>query len=64
MELFGKLVNKLKEYGRVLKITKKPTMDEFAAVSKVTAIGIAIIGLLGFIIHMAAQYITTAFKVA
>lgn len=36
-------------YIRVLKISRKPTMDEFKQTSKVSAIGIAIIGIIGFI---------------
>lgn len=46
---------KLREYSRVLGVTKKPSIPEFKAVSKVTGIGIAIIGLTGFVIFMVAQ---------
>jgi len=41
---------KLKEYGRVLKITKKPNSKEFWSVVKITGAGILIIGLVGFVI--------------
>lgn len=37
---------------RVLKITKKPTMFEFKTIVKVSGLGMAIIGMLGFLIFM------------
>ena len=37
---------------RVFKITKKPSSEEFKVIVKVTAIGIAIIGAIGFLIHL------------
>ncbi len=49
------LRNKLKEYHRVLKITKKPDAQEFKAIVKASGLGIIIIGTLGFIIHMIVQ---------
>ena len=45
---------KLKSFGleckRVLQVTKKPTMPEFKAIVKVTALGMLVIGLIGFTI--------------
>ncbi|MEK6808906.1 MAG: protein translocase SEC61 complex subunit gamma [Nanoarchaeota archaeon] len=40
------------ECKRVLQLTKKPNRDEFKTIVKASAIGIAIIGILGFIIQM------------
>ncbi|HIG96576.1 TPA: protein translocase SEC61 complex subunit gamma [Candidatus Woesearchaeota archaeon] len=40
------------ECVRVLKVTKKPTMFEFKTIVKVSALGMAIIGMLGFLIFM------------
>jgi len=37
---------------RVWMVLKKPTKEEFLKVAKVSAVGIAIIGLLGFIISI------------
>ncbi len=49
------LVTKLKSFitqsRRVFRVTKKPSKDEFKTIVKVTAIGIAIIGVIGFLIH-------------
>ena len=48
---------KIKEYVRVLKVTKKPDMEEFKSTVKVTGLGIVVIGVIGFIIAMIAQLI-------
>jgi protein transport protein SEC61 subunit gamma-like protein len=50
----GKL-DKLKtfivECKRVLRVTKKPNKEEFQTIVKVSAIGMGIIGVLGFLVH-------------
>ena len=46
-----------KECLRVLKITKKPNKEEFKTTVKVTAIGMAAIGLIGFLIILVKQLI-------
>jgi len=52
---------KLKEFSieckRVLTVTKKPNGEEFKTIVKVSGLGILIIGLVGFIIHMATVLI-------
>jgi protein transport protein SEC61 subunit gamma-like protein len=45
----------LAECRRVLKITKKPTTEEFKVIVKVSGIGMAVIGLIGFFISMLKQ---------
>lgn len=45
----------LKECWRVLKVTKKPGNEEFKTIVKVSGIGIAVIGVIGFIINMLKQ---------
>ncbi len=45
-----------KECVRVLKVTKKPTKDEFKAIVKVSGLGILAIGLIGFIVQMVAMF--------
>ena len=42
------------ESKRVFKLTKKPSKQEFLVISKVSAIGMLIIGFIGFIINMIA----------
>lgn len=43
------------ECVRVLKITKRPDKNEFQTIVKVTALGILVIGLVGFITVMIRQ---------
>ena len=45
----------IKQSKRVLKVARKPDREEFFDFSKVTALGIAIIGLIGFIIVLIGQ---------
>ncbi len=46
------------ECMRVLKVTKKPSKDEFKVIVKASGIGMMIIGLIGFIIHMLKLFFT------
>ena len=46
-----------KECGRVLKVTKKPDKAEFKTIVKVSALGMAIIGLIGFLVILIKQSI-------
>ena len=39
------------QYGRVLRLARKPTTDEFIKSSWVVGIGIAIIGFIGFVVY-------------
>lgn len=45
----------IKETLRVIHITKKPTPQEYKSLLKVTAIGIAILGVLGFVVFLVKQ---------
>lgn len=49
-------LQKLKTYWvecvRVLRVTKKPTAEEFKTIVKISGLGILLIGLIGFIIQM------------
>jgi len=40
------------KYGRVLKMARKPTDDEFNKTSKITGLGMILIGGLGFLIFL------------
>ena len=42
---------------RVWQILKKPSKQEFEQISKVSAIGIVILGVLGFIISIIMKYL-------
>ena len=46
------------KYGRVLKMARKPTNEEFSKTSKITMAGILLIGGLGFLIFLVATQVT------
>ena len=48
----GNVPLRLGEYLRVLKLTRKPTRDEFTVIAKVAGAGILLIGFIGFIIYL------------
>lgn len=52
-----KLKTFLRESKRVYQVTRKPTMKEFKLIVKITGIGILVIGLIGFIVNLAAQLV-------
>ena len=56
MEKIKKLQLKLKstlvQYKRVLILLKKPTLEEYKLITKVTAIGLFLVGLIGFAIGL------------
>jgi len=43
------------KYGRVLKMARNPTEEEYAKTSKITGLGILIIGGIGFLIFLLTQ---------
>ncbi len=53
------------KYGRVIKMARKPTGDEYIKVTQITSIGLLMIGGLGFLIYWLFEYgskiITRAF---
>ncbi len=44
------------KYGRVLKMARKPTPDEYSKVILITGIGLVLIGGLGFGIYLIMRY--------
>lgn len=56
LEVRQKRIGKGK-YGRVLKMARKPTNDEYAKTSKITMAGILLIGGLGFLIFLIANQV-------
>lgn len=55
--LWAKAKRFWKQTLRVLRITKKPGKEEYLTVVKVTGLGMAVIGLVGFVIFMIKQLI-------
>jgi protein transport protein SEC61 subunit gamma-like protein len=54
-KLKNELMDKLREYRRVLKISEKPDREEFEMSAKVTGAGIILIGIIGFIFYLASN---------
>jgi len=50
MDILSSIKSFISQCARVWTITKKPTSEEFKLVAKASAIGVLIIGLLGFLI--------------
>ncbi len=50
-----KLKQFFRECFRVLRVTKKPSKTEFKTIVQATAIGMAIIGMIGFLIFIIKQ---------
>lgn len=44
--------SKIEEFRRVLKISRKPTLEEIKRASKVSFVGILIVGMIGFILQL------------
>jgi len=58
----GNISLKLSEYIRVLKLTRKPSREEFTVIAKVSGAGILLIGLIGFVIYLLITVIPGWFK--
>ncbi|AEF96391.1 protein translocase SEC61 complex subunit gamma [Methanotorris igneus] len=56
------LKNFLLQCKRVLMVTRKPTKEEFINISKVTGLGICILGIIGFVIHVPIVYLKGLIK--
>lgn len=52
MAILTKLNSFILKCKRVWMVLKKPTKDEFLKVAKISAVGILVIGVLGFIISI------------
>lgn len=48
----------LKDWSRVIKLSKKPKKNEFIMIAKITGIGMLLIGAVGFVIRIIIQIIT------
>ena len=45
------------KYGRVLKMARKPTDEEYSKTSMITGVGILIVGGLGFVVWLFAKHV-------
>jgi len=52
IEIPSKVWYTLKEYKRIFLISRKPSLEDLIKISKVSAIGMIVIGLIGFIVQL------------
>jgi protein transport protein SEC61 subunit gamma-like protein len=45
------------KYGRVLKMARKPTNEEYEKTAKITGLGILLIGALGFVVYITRELV-------
>lgn len=57
MSFMSKLKRKLKQYRRVISISRKPNRDEFISTLKISGLGVVLIGAVGFLIQLVYQFI-------
>ncbi len=50
------LKNFLSNCVRVLRVTRRPNKEEYLAASKITGLGIILIGVIGFVIFLIFHY--------
>ena len=48
----------LTSYVRVLKLASTPSWEEFSQIAKIAGAGIALVGLMGFVIFLLMSFIT------
>ena len=56
--VIGKLKRFAKECRRVLRVTKKPSGEEFKTIVKVSGAGMLLIGLIGFLLQLINYFLT------
>ncbi len=49
----------LKQNRRVLRVTKKPSRDEYKITLKVSGLGILLIGFIGFLVYLIGVFFKT-----
>ncbi|VVB74323.1 Uncharacterised protein [Candidatus Tiddalikarchaeum anstoanum] len=50
--------NMYNEYKRIIIISKKPTLEEYLDLVRISAIGIGLIGLIGFLVEVVSGVIS------
>ncbi len=57
MDLVLKIVRQLREFKRIISISRKPTKDEFLNIMRICGLGFALIGAIGFTIQIIYQLV-------
>ena len=58
MKIITSLKSFLEKCKRVWMVLKKPTKDELTKVAQISALGIIVVGILGFLISIIMSFIT------
>jgi protein transport protein SEC61 subunit gamma-like protein len=56
-EIPAKIMYTLREYKRVIIVSKKPDAEDIVKISKVAGLGIILIGVIGFVVQIISQLI-------
>jgi protein translocase SEC61 complex gamma subunit len=56
-----KLKSGFQQYKRVWRMLKKPSMEEFKMISKVSIVGLLIIGAFGFVLSVSTRFLLGIF---
>lgn len=56
-----KIRETLRNYRRVLSIASKPSKDDFLSAARICAIGIIIVGMMGFLLYLIAVMLPQIF---
>lgn len=51
--IFAKLKSRIVQYRRVIEVSRKPDREEFTSSARVAAVGILLMGFIGFLIYLA-----------
>lgn len=57
VQKIGKVRRFIREAIRVVHVTRKPTMDEYKTLLKVTGIGVLILGAIGYVVFLIKQLV-------
>ena len=52
MRMKFRFIEKLEKYKRILRLTRRPSRDEFKNTGKITGLGIFVVGIIGFAIYL------------
>lgn len=55
--ILDKIKDFLKNAARVMRVATKPSSEEFLASSKITGLGIILVGTIGFLMFLVFQFI-------
>ncbi|HIP74248.1 MAG TPA: protein translocase SEC61 complex subunit gamma [Euryarchaeota archaeon] len=53
------LKDTIEQYVRVLRLARKPSWEEVKRTAKITGLGLAVLGIIGYIIHWVYYIITS-----